>query len=70
MKILFAARSFDNIAGGVERMAISLMNEMVRRGHKVSLLTWDYNDAVTFYPLSKKVNWFKINHGEPLGKAS
>ena len=41
MKILFAARSFDNIAGGVERMAISLMNEMVRRGHKVSLLTWD-----------------------------
>jgi glycosyltransferase involved in cell wall biosynthesis len=70
MKILFAARSFDNMAGGVERMAISIMNEMVRRGHEVSLLTWDYNDAVTFYPLSKKVNWFKINLGEPLGKAS
>ena len=70
MKILFAARSFDNMAGGVERMAISIMNEMVFRGHEVSLLTWDYNDAVTFYPLSKKVNWFKINLGEPLGKAS
>jgi glycosyltransferase involved in cell wall biosynthesis len=70
MKILFAARSFDNMAGGVERMAISIMNEMVQRGHKISLLTWDYNDAATFYPLSKKVNWFKINHGEPLGRAS
>ena len=70
MKILFAARSFDNMAGGVERMAISIMNEMVQRGHKISLLTWDYHDAVTFYPLSKKVNWFKINLGEPLEKAS
>jgi glycosyltransferase involved in cell wall biosynthesis len=70
MKILFAARSFDNIAGGVERIAISIMNEMIRRGHEVSLVTWDYKEAVAFYPISKKVNWFKINLGEPLGKAS
>jgi len=70
MKILFAARSFDSMAGGVERMAISIMNEMIQRGHEVSLLTWDYEEAVTFYPLSEKVNWLKINLGEPLGKAS
>ncbi len=70
MKILFAARSFNNIAGGVERMAISIMNEMVQRGHEVSLITWDYDSAVAFYPMDKKVNWIKINLGEPLGKAS
>ena len=46
------------------------MNEMVQRGHEVSLITWDYDSAVAFYPMDKKVNWIKINLGEPLGKAS
>ena len=39
--ILFACRNFNNMAGGVERMASLIMNEMVKRGHKVILLTWD-----------------------------
>jgi len=70
MKVLFAARSFNAMAGGVERMAIAIMNEMVERGHEVSLLTWDYEGAKTFYPLNNKVNWLKINLGDPHGKAS
>jgi len=69
MKILFAARSFDDMAGGVERMSISIMNEMVERGHEVSLFTWDVEGAKTFYAMSNKVNWLKINLGDPRGKA-
>ena len=39
--ILFACRNFNNMAGGIERMASLIMNEMVKRGHKVDLITWD-----------------------------
>ena len=70
MKILFSARSFDNMAGGLERMAISIMNEMVFRGHEVSLLTWDYESAKTFYLLNNKIDWYKISLGDPNGKSS
>ena len=41
MRLLFGARALDRMAGGVERMIISLMNDMVARGHEVNLLTWD-----------------------------
>lgn len=69
MRILLAARSFDQMAGGVERIAISILNEMAKRGHKVYLFTWDYEGAKTFYPLSESVRWYKINLGDPCGKA-
>jgi len=65
MRILFVCRKFDQIAGGVERMAIGLMNNMVDRGHEVSLFTWDQPDASPFYPLSSSVLWYKLALGNP-----
>ena len=70
MKILFACRKFDKVFGGVERMAIALMNEMVRRGHAVSLLTWDETDnARAFYEMAPHIVWHKIALGGPDQKA-
>ena len=70
MKILFVSRKYDQVVGGVERMSIAIMNEMVRRGHKVGLLSWDSKSAQTYYSLNNAVTWYKLSVGDPTRKAS
>lgn len=70
MRILFNSRKYDGIAGGVERMSVGLMNEMVRRGHQVALTSLDPPGAATFYPLDPAVDWTRIDIGDPARKAS
>lgn len=69
MRILFVGRKFGNVAGGVERTAIALMNAMCARGHEISLLTWDYQDAKSHYRLDPSVRWLKLDMGDALQKA-
>jgi GalNAc-alpha-(1->4)-GalNAc-alpha-(1->3)-diNAcBac-PP-undecaprenol alpha-1,4-N-acetyl-D-galactosaminyltransferase len=69
MKLLFVGRKFGDVAGGVERMIVLLMNAMQKRGHNVSLLTWDNKNARTFYPLDQEVYWHKLDMGDPMIKA-
>jgi len=69
MRMMFAARAMDNMAGGVERMIITIMNEMVRRGHEVALFSWDHAEAEAFYPLDSKVKWYKLDLGRPATRA-
>jgi glycosyltransferase involved in cell wall biosynthesis len=69
MKLLLVCRAFDNVAGGVERMGTALMNEMCRRGHEVSLLTWDRSEAEAFYKFDKRITWHTLDMGNYLQKA-
>jgi glycosyltransferase involved in cell wall biosynthesis len=69
MKLLLVCRAFDNVAGGVERMGTALMNEMCRRGHEVSLLTWDRSEAEAFYKFDKRITWHALDMGDYLQKA-
>ncbi len=64
-RLIFVARKFASMAGGLERISIDLMNAMVKRGHTVALMTWDSNDAVTHYPLAPQVRWLKLDIGNP-----
>lgn len=64
MKILFSCRSFNNMAGGLERMSIAMMNEMLRRGHEVSLLTWDQCGSEAFYSMHPDITWHRLNMGD------
>ena len=64
-KLLFSARKFHNMAGGLERISIDLMNSMVKRGHSVGLISWDKSDAIAHYKINKKVKWYKLNIGNP-----
>ena len=68
--ILFACRNFNKMAGGVERMASSIMNEMVNRGNKVVLITWDNSESISHYFLNPEIKWIKLNLGSPKVKAS
>lgn len=70
MKLLFVARALDNMAGGVERMIITLANEMSRRGHDVALMTWDGSGAQPFYEMDPHVRWLKIDIGNARDRAS
>lgn len=69
MKILFVSRLFHDVSGGVERMAITLMNELCSRGHAVELLSWDRDDAEAYYPLDKRVAWNRLDMGNANEKA-
>ncbi|MGZ9096688.1 MAG: glycosyltransferase family 4 protein [Micavibrio sp.] len=69
MKILVNCRAFDNMAGGVERMAIAMMGALCERSHDVILLTWDKEDARPFYAMDPRITWHKLNLGNPDEKA-
>lgn len=69
MRLLFAARAIDRMAGGVERMVIALASEMAAREHEVGLLTWDRAGAEAFYPISPSIQWFKLDLGDVTVKA-
>lgn len=64
MKILFAWRQYNQMAGGVERTSIELMNEMCARGHEIHLVSWDNADAKPYYTMDERINWFKIDCGD------
>lgn len=53
------------MAGGVERMATLVMNQMVKRGYRVGLVTWDSADAKPHYHLDPSVEWLKLDLGLP-----
>jgi glycosyltransferase involved in cell wall biosynthesis len=69
VRLLFVARAIDRMAGGVERMVISIMNAL-SPNHDVSLLTWDGDRATAFYPMAAGVSWHRLNIGDPRVKAS
>ncbi len=70
MRVLFVCRMFDRVAGGVERMAVVVMNALSQRGHDVSLFTWDAKSAQAFYPMRDAVRWHRLNMGDPMRPAS
>lgn len=65
LKLIFVARKFENMAGGLERISIDLMNKMIKNGHKVGLITWDKISANSHYPIDNRVKWLKLNIGNP-----
>ena len=67
---MFVARAVDRIAGGVERIIVTLMNALVTRGHAVDLFTWDLASAESFYPLSREITWHRLDMGDPKVRAN
>jgi glycosyltransferase involved in cell wall biosynthesis len=60
---------FDRVAGGVERMAINIMNAMAERGHDVTLFTWDLSKAEPFYAMNESIRWHRLDMGHAGQKA-
>ena len=61
MRIMLANfAKMHNDSGGLAKVTVAFANEMVRRGHDVSLLYCDEHAGEFFYPLSKKVCAYNI----------
>lgn len=56
MKLLFAIKRLERTSGGAERVLVHVANELARRSHEVSVLTWDAPASAPFYPLGPKIN--------------
>jgi len=70
IKVVFACRNFDSMAGGIERMATNIMNSLVDRGFDVSLITWDTSSAIAHYPLHPSISCYKLVIGSPFTTSS
>ena len=55
MKLVFVVKRLENASGGAERVLAHLSAALARRGHKVSVLTWDLPHATPFYSLDSSV---------------
>ena len=69
LSILFVCRNFHQMAGGIERMATLIMNQMVKRGFRVGLITWDPSKAEAHYTLDGSIDWMKLDLGNTADKA-
>lgn len=70
MKITFAIKTMNNASGGAERVLSFLLNTLYQKGYDVSLLSFDGENATSFYPLEKNVQWLKLAIGNPSTKAT
>ena len=70
MKILIAhfnAHWVDTV-GGVEKVVCKFANEMVQRGHEVTILYVDKQEGEPYFPLDKSVKTYNIlfEHGKKI----
>lgn len=58
------------MAGGIEKQSILLMNQLVDKGYRVGVVTWDSCKAEPHYFLDSRVTWYKLDLGSPFTRAS
>lgn len=70
MNILLFARSYEGMAGGIEKMTLLIAKGLVARGHKVVIASIDSVEAMSFYEWPEEVLWEKISFGNAEVRAS
>ena len=70
MNLLIFSRKFGGVVGGVEKMVLTLAEQMSSRGHTVTVVSLDNLNAQAFYSWPHKVAWIKLGIGDPDDKAS
>ncbi len=63
MKCLFAIKSLELSGGGAERVFARIVNGLVVRGHRVTLISYDRPAAKAFYPLDSRADWTRLGIG-------
>lgn len=64
MRLLFAIKRLTAAAGGAERVLCAVCTELVRRGHDVTLVTFDRPGGDAFYPLDARIRRIDLGIGE------
>lgn len=63
MKILFAIKRLENMAGGAERVFLQIANGLKDCGYDIEILSFDKTASESFYPVHKLL-WHKIPIGD------
>lgn len=63
--VRFVIKSLEVEGGGAERVLVDVSNGLISRGHEVSAVTFDREDAPTFYPLDARVKLTGVAIGCP-----
>ena len=63
MKILFYSRSYENVAGGIEKMTLDLAVGLKEKGHNVTIVSLDRVGAKSFFNWPKDVQWVQLGIG-------
>lgn len=68
--VVLATISLNAMAGGLEKNIILLANHLSEHGYGVRLVTFDLNNANSFYTINDKVQWHKVGIGKPHAQIS
>jgi glycosyltransferase involved in cell wall biosynthesis len=63
MKIFFAIKALDNVIGGAERVLADVSSGLARRGHDVTILTYDAPGGNSYYPLPPAIKRIALGIG-------
>lgn len=69
MKLLFIIKALDDVKGGAERVLCVVASGLARRGHDVTVLSFDAPGGEAFYPLDEKVRRITLGIGDTHHKA-
>ena len=64
MRILFAIKKINDVAGGAERVLATVTEKLAARGHEITLLSFDRNSGESFYSLSPLVRRLNLAIGD------
>ena len=70
MKLLFCIKSMNNPGGGAERVLADVANGLTKRGHDVTLLTFDKEGGQSFYSLNQEIERICLGIGATNATAS
>ena len=69
--VALVCMSFHQMAGGIERQIIRTTIELKQFGFDTLILSFDKEDAESFFDIPEDINWIKCGFGlEPFGYAS
>ncbi len=70
MKLLFCIKAMNNPGGGAERVLADVANGLRRRGHHISVLTFEARGGKSFYHLEASIERIDLGIGSSTGRAT
>ena len=65
MKLLYAIKSLDHAHGGAERVLADVTDDLFRKGHDISILTFDRPGGESFYNIHPSIKRISLGIGHP-----
>ena len=68
MKIIFVIKNLNSAVGGAERVFCKITSLLVKRGHDISIVTFDKNNNQFFYDIEPSIKCLNLSVGDNSAK--